>query len=159
MRFVVLAIFLGSAVAHAEIVGVYGQGQAGYSGEAAVGVRAGAQVTFFEAYFDRTEQLSGGSVTRVVGGVALSIPLVVARITGRAGVGWVSDQDGGLDGNEMFGPRSGFVARAGAALELPAGKALAVGLMLEQEYYSVRSGEDSGGNTMAALYLKLHLGL
>ena len=158
LAFVAVAT-LSAGAARADLRGVYAQGQAGLAHDAGLGVRAGAHITFVEAYVDRTQHFSGSGVTRIVGGFVLSLPLGIVRIAGRAGAGYVKDDDGGLDGDEMHGPRSGFVGRVGGAVELPAGKLVSIGALLEQEYFSVRSGEDTGTGTMASVYLKIGLGL
>jgi len=158
-----LSIFVlclaSASAARADVARVYAQGQATMGEAAGLGIRAGAQVMMLEAYVDRTAHFRGSTITRVVGGVVMNLPLGLVMIGGRAGIGWVTDQDGGLDGDAQFGERNGYVARVGGVLKLRASRMFAVGLLLEEEYFAVRDAQDRGTNTTGALFLEVGLGL
>jgi hypothetical protein len=178
----VLTGVLTGAQAHADLFTLYVQGQAGTGGTTnnevmpggeqpsignGLGVRAGAQVLFLEAYVDRESFFHAGDATRAILGFQGGLSLGPLHVMGRAGAGVASESDGGIDGNTAVGARAGFVARAGIAVEGNVAPHLALGLGLEDEYYRLSEGSNpmvdsdthTGSDALGMLYLKVQFGL
>ncbi len=173
---------LTGAEAHADLFTLYVQGQAGTGGTSnnevmpggerpsignGLGLRAGAQVLFLEAYVDHESFFDAGSATRAILGFQAGLSLGPLHLVGRAGAGVASENEGGIDGNTAVGSRAGFVARAGLALEGKVAPMVVLGLGLEDEYYRMSEGSNpmvdgdahTGSDALGMLYLKLQFGL
>jgi hypothetical protein len=153
-----------------EFVAVYVQGMGGSqttnSGDSAgaLGVQAGAQLFFLEAYASQTAFSGSGSVTRAVVGPFLDIDFAKWELSLHLGVGGIRDSGGVLLGNDPTGPQSGGVARLGVELARDLGEFFAVGASLYSETYAVRNNDtqdnwNRGSNVFLSGHLRFELGL
>lgn len=153
-----------SAQATDESVAVYVQGMGGSqttndgTSAGALGVQAGAQLFFLEAYASQTAFSGSGNVTRAVVGPFLDIDFAKWELSLHLGVGAIRDSGGVLLGNDLSGPQSGGVARLGIELARDLGDFFAIGASLYSEAYAVRnSGTQDDFNRGSSVFLSGHL--
>jgi len=165
-----LAVFTGitaaSSMARAtdESVAVYVEGMGGSQTNNAggtvggVGVQAGAQLFFLEAYASHTAFSGSGGVTRAVIGPFFDIDFGKWELSLHLGVGGIRDSGGVLLGNDFSGPQSGGVARVGLALDRDLGDFFAIGASLYSEAYAVRNSDtQTDWNRGSSVFLSGHL--
>jgi hypothetical protein len=165
-------LLLGVQEVRADLFSVYLQAHGGYGGGEteelmpggnepalgpALGLQAGARLLMFEGYVDHTEMVRTGSVERAVFGVHGGLELLKTRLSLRAGVGALSEEDGALAGVEMEGiERVGILGRVGGAIDREITSRLYLGVGLDAEAYALeddRRGYDVMGNVRLSFEL------
>lgn len=176
---VVAAVTAMSADARAELIGVYFQGFGGVAGGEseelmpggdppglgpAYGFQAGAHLLMFDGYYDRTA-FSRGSVSRLVIGLRGSSEYWRIRLTARAGVGALWEEEAVLGEAMTLEPRSGAVARAGAALDYRLTPAIFLGFAFDAEAFAISPAEATfddihlGTDVMGTFHAGFQLGI
>src|SRR5262249_31815841 len=164
---------VGSASrANAELFNIYAQGHGGVSGNDSapgptLGVEVGAKVLLLTGYFNVDDYVSHGTVKRAILGLGTDVGLLGWRLSGRAGAGLMFENDGVFGMMDPVGDRSGFVARAGAALDHQLATAVWIGIGLDAEYFAIKATSDSaldkdvhtGGDILGSLHLRFELGI
>ena len=167
-------LLLGVQDVRAELGSVFVQAHGGYAGGEteelmpggadpalgpALGVQAGARLFLFEGYVEHTEMVRTGAVRRAVLGLHGDLSLLSTRLTLRAGVGAVSEEDAALSGVEQEGmERVGAVARLGGAVDREIAKRFFLGVGMDGEAYALE-GDRTGFDVMANVRLSFELGI
>ena len=178
--FAAMLLCATSLEARAELVGVFFQGHGGVAGGdsselmpggaepglgSAVGLKLGAHLFMLEGYYDRTAFSSGGTVSRGIVGLRGSADFTRLRLTARAGLGMMWEEDDVLGGMSASGERSGGVARAGLALDYRFTRAVYVGAAFDAEAFAIAPDDaamddyHTGTDVMGTLHLGFELGL
>ncbi|MDX2022574.1 MAG: hypothetical protein SF187_20220 [Deltaproteobacteria bacterium] len=153
-----------------ESIAVYVEGMGGSqtnnAGDSAgaLGVQAGVQLFFLEAYASQTAFSGSASVTRAVLGPFFDIDVGKWELSLHLGVGGIRDSGGVLLGNDFSGPQTGGVARLGLALDRDLGDFFAIGASLYTEGYAVRNEDTKedwtrGSSVLLSGHLRFELGI
>lgn len=156
-----------SAHAKDETAAVYVQGMGGSlstndgQSRGGLGLQAGAQLLFLEAYASQTAFANDAIITRAVMGSFFDLSLGRHwELSLHFGVGGIRDTGGALFGEPGTGSNTGAVARIGMGIERDLGSFFVLGASLDTESFAVKPSAYEGvrdWRTGSSVFLSGHL--